>query len=113
MKEIVGLCGAGPVVLAGDMNARGEDVDDWIAAHRLCDAEYKGRSWAPKECQYYDNWKTQPWGDACDRILFRGDVWVVSWLVGQTKIYSCGEAFCFVGPQSCFRYFGCGREFCC
>ena len=82
------------VLLLGDLNVRSEEFVTLTDTGVWQDAYYDGKSWNPMSNRFYEQ---EPGfreeGLSFDRMLYRGDVWIVSFLAGTGRRWADGRGY--------------------
>ena len=96
VRQIAKICGGGSVVVLGDLNVREDEMEDVRKAGEFFEAMYAGKTWDPRRNGFDGDLKLQRdvAGQAFDRILYVGGVFVQSYMVGVGRLFSDGVGFC-------------------
>ena len=91
-RTMFDLSGGGNVLLMGDLNVREDEMEGMLEVGPFKEAAYMGRSWDPARNKFHAG--NDASGQAFDRIVYRGNIYVQSFLVNGARQFYDGKGFC-------------------
>ena len=79
-------------MLMGDLNVREDEMEGMLQVGPFKEAVYMGRSWDPARNKFHAG--NDASGQAFDRIVYRGNIHVQSFLVNGARQFYDGKGFC-------------------